>query len=145
MSATPLGTRSLKIKIGTTEFNTDVSNCRIIVGDSDADFMSFYDASTGGAKDFTLGFTATQDPADTTSIWRLVFDSAGTTAAVSVNPYGGTTASASTPLVKGTVVVSYPDGDLLGGDADASSSARFTTDYEWKFTAKPTLATTGAY
>jgi len=145
MSATPLGTRSLKIKIGAVEYNTDISNCRIVSAASDSDFTSFAQAAAGGARDYTLAFTATQDPADSTSLWRKVFDSAGTTVAVSLNPYGGTTFSTSNPGYAGNVVITEPDGDMLGGEADASTTARFTIDLEWKFTAKPTQVTTGTY
>jgi hypothetical protein len=145
MSSTPLGTRSLKLKIGTVEYNTDVSNCTIEVADADSDFTSFADAAAGGAKNYTLKFTATQDPADTTSIWTKVFTAAGSTVAVSLNPYGGTTLSATNPGISGNVVVQLPDGTLLGGDADSSTTAKWTMDLEWPFTAKPTLVTTGTY
>lgn len=145
MSSTPLGTRTLKIKIGATEFYTDVSNVEIVSAAADSDFLSFQQAASGGARDYTLKFTATQDPADSTSLWNLIFGSAGTTVAISLNPYGGTTFSATNPGFSGNVVIKEPDGTLLGGDADDSTSARFTMDVEWKFTAKPTKVTTGTY
>jgi hypothetical protein len=145
MSTTPLGTRSLKLKIGATEFNMDVSNCRITSAESDSDFVSFAQAQAGGARDYILAFTATQDPADPTSIWNMVFDDAGTTAAVMINPYGGGTLTATNPGFSGNVVITEPDGDLLGGEADASTTAKFTIELEWKFTAKPTRVTTGTY
>lgn len=145
MSTTPLGTRSLKIKIGSTEYNADISNCRIVSGPADSAFTSFAAAASGGARQYTLAFTCTQDPADATSIWTKVWSQAGTTAAVVINPYGGATLSASNPGFAGNVVITEPDGDLLGGEADAEPTARFTMDVEWKFTAKPTLTTTGTY
>jgi hypothetical protein len=43
------------------------------------------------------------------------------------------------PKFSGTVTITEPDGDLVGGDADQSTTARFTTDVEWVFTAKPTF------
>lgn len=145
MSTTPLGTRSLKIKIGAVEFNTDISNCRIVSAATDSDFVSFSQAAAGGARDYTLEFTATQDPADSTSIWNMVFNSPGTTAAVMLNPYGGGTLSASNPGFSGNVVITEPDGDMLGGEADASTTAKFTIELVWKFTAKPTKVITGTY
>jgi hypothetical protein len=145
MSATPLGTRSLKIKIGTVEFNTDVSNVTIESAAADSDFVSFAQAAAGGARQYTLNFTATQDPADATSIWSQVFNSAGTTAAIKLNPYGNATISATNPMVTGNVIISEPDGTLLGGDADASATARFTMDLSWQFTAKPAVVTSGTY
>lgn len=145
MSTTPLGTRSLKLKIGTVEYNVDVNNCRIVSGAADSDFTSFAAAAQGGARKYTLAFSATQDPADTTSIWSKVWTAAGSTVAVVINPYGGGTLSAANPGFAGNVVVKEPDGDLLGGAADASTTARFTIDLEWDFTAKPTMTTTGTY
>lgn len=145
MSATPLGTRSLKFKVATVEYNMDVSNVTISSAESDADFVSFANAAAGGARDYFLNFTATQDPADSTSLWSKVFASSGTTAAVSINPYGGATYSVANPGFTGNVVITEPDGDLLGGEADANATARFTVELSWKFTAKPTMVTTGTY
>lgn len=145
MSTTPLGTRSLKLKIGSTEFYTDVSNCSIESAAASSDFTSFAQAAAGGARDYTLKFTATQDPADATSIWNQVFSNAGSTVAVSINPYGGTTFSATNPGFTGNVVITEPDGTLLGGEANPSTTAKFTMGLEWKFTAKPTKVTAGTY
>ncbi|MCA1984796.1 hypothetical protein [Nocardioides nematodiphilus] len=145
MSATPLGTRSLKLKIGSTEYNADVSNCTIEAAAADSDFTSFAAAASGGARQYKLKFTATQDPADATSIWNKIWTAAGTTVAVSVNPYGGTTFSATNPGFTCNAVISEPDGTILGGGADSSTTAKFTIDVEWDLTAKPTLVTTGSY
>lgn len=145
MSSTPLGTRSLKIKVGAVEYNTDVSNVEIVAGAADSDFTSFAQAAAGGSRKYTLKFTATQDPGDTTSLWTKLWTAAGTTAAVSVNPYGITTFTATNPGFTGNVTIKEPDGTLVGGGADASTTAKFTIDVEWDFTAKPTLVTTGTY
>lgn len=145
MSTTPLGTRSLKLKIGTVEYNADVTDCEIVSAASDSDFLTFAQAASGGARKYTLKFTCSQDPADATSIWSKIWLNAGTTAAVVVNPYGGATLSATNPALSGNVTIKEPDGTLLGGAADDSTTARFTMDVEWEFTAKPTLTTTGTY
>ena len=42
----------------------------------------------------------------------------------------------------GTATVVEPNGDLLGGDADKSSTAQFVTEVEWEFVSKPVLAIT---
>lgn len=141
MSATPLGTRTLKITIDSEEYTADVSSVKIVSGEADSDFLSFADAAAGGKREYTLEFTATQDPADADSLWNLMWDHAGEEADVEILPYGGDTISATNPAFVGTVVVTEPDGTLLGGDADASSSARFTMDLAWKFTEKPSKLT----
>lgn len=138
MSTSPLGTRKLKITIGSVEHTADVSSVKITSGAADSDFTSFADAAAGGRREYALEFTATQDPADSTSIWSKVWDHAGDTVAVKVLPYGGATVSATNPSFEGSVVITEPDGTLLGGDADASTTARFTMELAWKFTAKPT-------
>lgn len=145
MSTNPLGTRSLKLKIGSTEFNADVSAVTIESAESDADFTSFANAAAGGARDYTLNFTATQDPADSSSIWTQIFENAGDSATVMINPYGGSTLSTSNPGFTGSVIITEPDGPLLGGEADASATARFTIECSWPFTAKPTKVTSGSY
>lgn len=138
---TALGTRALTLTIGGEDYTAQVSNCRITAGDSDTDFVSFADAAAGGAREYKLAFTAVQDPeADT--IWDLVWSQAGTTVAAVIKPNGGTTASATQPHFTGNVVITEPDGDILGGEANASATAKFTFEAEWTFTAKPTRVTT---
>lgn len=134
-----LGTRSLTISVGGTDFTADVSNCRIASRAADADFVSFADAAAGGAREYYLAGTIAQDPA-ASSLWDKIWASAGTTAAVIIAPAGGVTASPTQPKFTGNVVITEPDGDLLGGEANASPTARFTTDIEWVFTAKPVRA-----
>lgn len=137
MSLTPLGTRSLKMTVDGVDYTADVSKVVIKSAAADSDFVSFAQAAAGGSREYSLAFTATQDPADATSVWNIMWDLAGTEVDVEVLPYGGAVISATNPAFTGTVVVSEPDGDLLGGEADASTTARMTIDLEWKFTAKP--------
>ena len=47
--------------------------------------------------------------------------------------------SATEPHFEGTAVISEPDGDLLGGEANASSTARMTVEISWELTGKPTM------
>lgn len=133
-----LGTRLLTLSIGGTEYSAQVSDCRITSEESDSDFVTFADAAAGGARDYKLAFTAVQDPA-TGTLWDKVWTVPGTTVAAIIKPAGGsTTPSPTQPHFTGNVVITEPDGDLLGGEADASTSARFVIECEWPFTAKPT-------
>jgi hypothetical protein len=133
-----LGTRQLTLSVGGTDFTAQVSNCRIISGAADSDFTTFADAAAGGAREYRLGFTAVQDPA-TGTLWDKVWTAAGTSVAVIIKPAGGAaTPSPTQPHFTGNVTVVEPDGDLLGGEANASTTARFTFECEWVFTAKPT-------
>lgn len=132
-----LGTRLLTLSIDGTDVSVEVSNVRIISGAADSDFVSFADAASGGKREYKLGLTLVQDPA-TASLWDKIWTAAGTTVAAIVKPAGGTAAAPTTPHFTGNVVITEPDGDLLGGEANASTTARFTTEVEWSYTAKPT-------
>ncbi|MDF1705065.1 MAG: hypothetical protein P1U38_09850 [Aeromicrobium sp.] len=137
-----LGTRLLTLTVNAVEFTAQVSNVRIVSGEADSDFVSFADAAAGGAREYKLAFTAVQDPA-TGTLWDKVWTGAGTTVPFILKPAGGdTTPTPAQPHFTGNAVVTEPDGDLLGGEADASSSARFTFECEWTCTAKPVRLTT---
>ena len=141
----PLGTRSLKIKVGSTDHTVEVSKCEVLAGAADSDFTSFADAAAGGAREYRLAITFRQDLSATGVMWRYIWASAGTTMAVKVNPYGNATASTTEPHFTGNVVITEPDGTLIGGEANSSASARFTNSVEWVFTAKPAEVTTGTF
>jgi hypothetical protein len=139
-----LGTRLLKIKIGTVEHTAQVSRVEITSKAADSDFTSFADAAAGGAREYALEFTGKQDLASG-SLWRNVWTLAGTTVAVKVAPYGNSAAASATePHFSGNVTITEPDGTLIGGEAKSSVSARMTFACRWVFTAKPTEVVTGA-
>lgn len=137
-----LGTRLLKIEIDGNDHTAEVSAVTIESAESDADFITFADAAAGGARDYTLNFTAVQD-AETGSLWSEVFDNSGDQVPVTVIPYGNETPSATEPHFTATAVISDPDGALLGGEADSSTSARMTIECSWRLTGKP-VKDTGA-
>lgn len=136
-----IGTRALVVSIGATDYTAEVSNCRITAGDSDSDFLTFADAAAGGGRQYALEFTAVQD-AETGSLWDQVFTVAGTTVACIVKPYGNTVASATQPHFTFNAVVKEPDGDFLGGEANSSTTSRFTFDASWPLEGKPTRLVT---
>lgn len=136
-----LGTRKMVLRVGGTDYTSSVSNVRIVSGEQDTDFVSFADALAGGAREYILALTMKQDT-DATSLWYYAWASAGTEVAVEVwpNGYNSGTATTTYPKVTGTVTITEPDGDFLGGEANASTTAVFTTEVEWIFTAKPVRA-----
>ena len=137
--ATPIGTRKMKLKVVATDYTAEVSKVRIIAEDSDSDFVSFADALAGGLRAYKLKMTIKQDTA-AASLWYYIWSQLGAEVAVELWPNGGTVAAALTPKITGTVVVIEPDGDLLGGDANKSTTALNSVDVEWLFIAKPVLA-----
>lgn len=135
-----IGTRSLTLTIDDTDCTAQVSTCTIRATETDSDFVSFADAAAGGGREYSLALTFVQDPA-TGTVWDQVWTHAGDEIPVLVRPYGNAAASPTQPHWSATAIVSEPDGDLLGGEADASPSNRFVTEVEWKLTAKPVKVT----
>jgi hypothetical protein len=135
-----LGTRSLLISIGGTDYTAQVSKCVISSDDSDRDFITFADAAAGGARDYTLEFTAVQDMA-TGTLWDKVWTVAGTSVACILKPYGNATASPTQPWYNFNATVKEPNGDFIGGEADSSVTARQVIECEWPLDAKPTKVT----
>lgn len=139
-----IGTRLLKVKIGDTEHTAEVSKCEITAGKADSDFTSFEDAANGGAREYALNLTARQDTGSA-SLWRYLWDNPGDSVAVKVNPGGNATATVEDPHFSGNVTITEPDGTLLGGEANSSTSARMTFEVSWVFEARPVEITTGTF
>lgn len=135
-----LGTRLLKMSIGGTDYTAQVSKAVIVSGEADSDFVTFADAAGGGAREYRLEFTAVQDAASGT-LWDEVFTNAGSTVAFVLQPYGNSAASATQPHFTGNATITEPDGDFIGGEADASTTARFTFECSWVLDGKPTRVT----
>lgn len=134
-----LGTRKLKIEIDGTEHTAEVSKAVVTSGESDSDFLTFAGAAAGG-RAYKLNIVGVQDAANG-SLWREVWDNAGDEVPVTLMPYGNAVPSATEPHYTATATISEPDGDFLGGEADSSTSARFTFEVEWDLAAKPTEVT----
>lgn len=133
-----LGKRLLKIEIDGVAYEGQVSSARITAGDADTDFLTFADAATGGAKEYTLTGTIVQDLA-VGSLWREMWDNTGDTVPFTLMPYGNSTPTAGQPHVEGSAIISLPDGDVVGGDASTSASDLMSVEIAWVCTAKPTL------
>lgn len=137
---TALGTRDLVVSVGGTDYTSQVSDCRIAGAKAESGTQTFTEAKAGGARKYTIKFKLTQDLA-TGTLWDKIWSAAGTTVAVLVKPYGNTVASPSQPHYSGNVVISEPDGDLIGGEADSDTQSRWWVEVEWDWTAKPTKVT----
>lgn len=135
-----LGTRALVLSIAGTDYTAQISKAVITSGEADSDFVTFANAAAGGAREYRLEFTAVQDMA-TTTLWDKVFTSAGTSVAYILKPYGNATASPTQPHYTGNATITEPDGDFIGGEADASTTARMVFECSWVLDAKPTKVT----
>lgn len=137
---TAVGTRLLVLTINGTAYDEESSTAKVTSGDADTDFLTFADARRGGSRQYNLEFTGVQDMAAGT-LWDLMWTAPGTEVPFIIKPYGDIPATATQPWLSGTAVVSEPDGDLVGGDADVSTTARMTFSVVWKCTAKPVRVT----
>jgi len=128
-----IGTRKLKVEVDGTEYTADVSNCRFTSAAGDSDFTPFSAAAAGGSRKYQLVGTAAQD-AVADSFWDIVYSQAGADIPVTLMPYGNAVPSATEPHFTSTITVSEPDGDFLGGEANSSTTAKFTFDFAFDCT-----------
>lgn len=135
-----VNTRSLKITIDGIEYNAEVSSAEVTTKASESEFTTFADAAGGGKRDYGLKVTAVQDTS-TASLWGKVWASAGSVVDVVVMPHGNAVPTTDQPHFEGPVTIKEPDGTILGGAANASTSARQVIEVEWPFEAKPVKVT----
>lgn len=133
------GTRLLTLKLATVDWSAQVTGARITSAAADSDITTFADAAAGGSRQYQLTFTGVADY-QASSLWDEVFSNAGTSVAFILAPYG-VAASVTAPTFTGNAIIAEPDGDFIGGDADASTTSRFTFDCAWDLTAKPARVT----
>lgn len=135
-----IGTRLLTLEVDGTAATDQVSVAKITTGAADSDFVTFAQAAAGGSRQYNLEITAVQDAvADT--LWDLIWTVPGTEVDFTIAPYGNAVPSPAQPHFTGTAVVAEPDGDLVGGEADVSTTARMTVSVVWPLTGKPTRVT----
>lgn len=132
--------RSALIFVEGTDFSGQISNFRITSAETESDFVTFEDAAAGGARDYNVEGTCAQDT-DTASFWSFIWDASGDTVTGIYKPHGNAVASPTQPHYTWSATVKEPDGDLLGGDADASTTAVQTLDFAWPLDAKPVKVT----
>lgn len=133
---TKVSPRLIALTVGGTDRSDEVSSAVIASAASDSDFLSFAQARSGGARDYTLNMTCAQDHASGT-LWDLIWTGAGTTVDGIYAPYGNETASTAQPHYTFTATVKEPDGDFLGAEADDSTTAVAVVSVSWPLTAKP--------
>lgn len=137
--ATIIGTRRMQLFVDGDQFDSDAATVALTSADTDADFVSYADALAGGARMYKLKLKIRQDT-DTTSLWYLIWSRLGEDVPIIFWPNGGSpTEGATTPKFTGTATIREPDGDYLGGESNASSTAVNVVEVEWPFTAKPVL------
>lgn len=135
-----LSGRTLTISVAATDYTTQVFTAEVRSDDADTDEVTFAEAAAGGGRAYVLALKLTQDMVAST-LWDKIWAAAGTDVAVLLKPYGNATASATQPHFTMTANVREPNGVLIGGEADASTTKRQTVEVEWPLTAKPLRVT----
>lgn len=129
-----LGTRSLTLTVDGIPRTADVSDCKIVSGPHP--FLPRL-INRPEPREYRLQCVAAQD-LTAESLWDLAWSRHGEQIEVDLRPAGGSAPSETQPWFTGTVTIAEPDGDFLGGQANASLSSRFTFEIDWAFESKPT-------
>ena len=132
--------RLISLEVDEVDRSDEVSKAVITAGPSDADFMSFLAARSGGSRDYALTMTIAQDHASGT-LWDLIWTGNGTEIDGIYAPYGNIAPTVSQPHYGFTAIVTEPDGDFLGAEATDSTSAVAIVEVVWELTGKPTKIT----
>jgi hypothetical protein len=140
---TDVDKRKLVLIVDSVNVTDSVSTAKITSEETDSDFVPFSVAAAGGGRDYFLAMTLKQSTG-TGTLWDMIYTQGGEDLDFELWPNGmpvDTIATPAQPRFVGTATVKDPDGDLLGGDADPSPSARQVTEVEWQCLAKPTRET----
>lgn len=133
--ATKYKGKNLSLKVGTTEYNMDLTSVVLQNEEADDDATTFADLAAGGAVQWFFEIEGVADYG-TGSLWTFLWESAGDSGvAFTFAPYGNATPSATQPHFTGTLNVgSKPP---VGGTANEvfSFEARLDVDGE------PTMVT----
>lgn len=138
-----LDKRSLELVVNGIETSAQISTGKIASAAASSSFTTFQDARNGGKREYRLVCTGVQD-LGTGTFWDLVWSHAGEQVEFYMRPYGNPIPTVEKPHFAGVVTIKENDGDLIGGDADADTSARQTIEVEWVCTGKPVKVTSEA-
>ncbi|MDE0778181.1 MAG: hypothetical protein OSB43_18020 [Nocardioides sp.] len=145
-----LGTRVLALRVdapnsasdpyaATTVFERQAAQVsRVVVTSAAPDpEMTTFGDKAAGARLYRLDFIAVQDLASS-SLWQTVWQHTGEVVPIELYPEGVSIGLSSKFTMEARI--SEPDGDFIGGDADASPTSRFRFACSWALQAKPALS-----
>lgn len=136
-----LTARTLTITVAAVEYSAQVFTAEVESAAADSDDVTYAEAAAGGGRVYQLNLKMYQDLAAATGLWDKIWSASGTDVAVVMKPYGNAAASVSQPHYTMTANVREPDGVLIGGEADASTTKRQVVEVSWPLTAKPAKVT----
>lgn len=113
------------IKVGNTDYVTDIVSFELTGDDADADSQTFAEYNAGTNRDYTLTVTAAWDGGSVGSLHDYLWNNAGTNATFEIQPVSGTISTAR-PKYTGQVRIPYkPDISVEAGTAS-------TFDYDFE-------------
>ena len=123
-TSTRIKANKLYFEINSTNYWADFSTVTFSSEDASAEVNTFYDAGLGGKRDFYFTVSGVQSTA-TGSLWKAMWDAAGTEVAFVYAPHGNETPSATQPHITGTVRIPAKGSFMLGGEASADGTFSF--------------------
>lgn len=129
--------KSLSLKVGSVEYNADLTSVVLTNEEAEDDAVTFADLAAGGAVQWFFEVEGVSDYG-TGSLWKYLWDNAGNSSvAFTFAPYGNETPSATQPHFTGTL--SLGAKPPVGGTANEV----FTFEARWDVDGEPTMVTTG--
>ena len=99
-ASTRIKAQNIKFLIADVEYACDATMVELTLGDAPGDVQTFCEQRVGG--EWSLGLEGITS-GDATSLYRVLWNNFGTTAAFEIAPNGNASASASEPHYTGTV------------------------------------------
>lgn len=129
---------TLLLKLGGTDYWSDVAEYSLEPKSSDKDTLTFADAAAGATSDWVLKGKAIQST-DPASLWSKVWDESGTVVDFILAPHGNEAPTANQPHFTGKVKIGPKPA--IGTSAGEDKGATF--DFEWEVKGEPVKKTTG--
>jgi hypothetical protein len=123
-TSTRIKANKLYFEINEIDYWADFSTVTFSSEDASAEVNTFYDAGLGGKRDFYFTVSGVQSTASG-SLWKAMWDAAGTEVPFVYAPHGNATASATQPHITGTVRIPAKGSFMLGGEASADGTFSF--------------------
>lgn len=131
------GNRGLHLTVGGTDYSDNVKAFTVAGENADDSDLTFAEAAEGGAQVDTVTGTAIQSTA-AASLWRYLWENAGTEVAVVYGPHGNAIPSTDKPHFLMTVKLGVRPS--IGGEARRDKT-RNDFEFTWDVVDGPTLDT----
>lgn len=132
--------RLIALDVEGVDRSDEISKIEIVSAAGDPDFLTFKAARDKQRREHRINLTIAQDHASGT-LWDFIWEGVGTKVEGVYAPYGNADPSAAQPHYSFTAEVTEPDGALMGGEANRSTTAVTTVEVSWLLDERPTKVT----